>query len=101
MAKEFLSQRGVALREREFFKERLSETELRELLGATPPTEAFAWRSPRAKAMSLDPKSPPASDELIRLMLEVPYFIRRPMIHIGGETIFGFDRKRLEAALGG
>jgi len=32
-------------------------------------------------------------------MLEVPYFIRRPIIKIGGATVFGFDKKRLEALL--
>ena len=90
----------MKFRERDFFKKRLSELELRRLLDETPPAEAFAWRSPRAKAMALDAKDPPSNDELVRLMLEVPYFIRRPVIRIRGDTIFGFDRKRLEAALG-
>ncbi len=75
----------------------MSDAEFRKLLGATPPAEAFAWRSPRAKAMSLDAKSPPPGDALIRMMLETPYLIRRPMIQIGGATVFGFDKKRLEA----
>ena len=89
----------MSVRERDFFKERLSEGELRGLLGRTLPGEAFAWRSPRAKAMNLDPANPPSDDELVRLMLEVPYLIRRPVIRIGGETLFGFDRARLEALL--
>jgi arsenate reductase-like glutaredoxin family protein len=33
------------------------------------------------------------------MMLEVPYLIRRPIIRVAGETIFGFDRKRLEVVL--
>lgn len=98
-AKEFLSQRGVTLRERDFFADRLTADELSELLRATSPAAAFAWRSPRARAMSLDPKNPPSDQEIIRLMLEVPYLIRRPVIHIAGETVFGFDKKRLEALL--
>ena len=63
------------------------------------PAEAFAWRSPRAKAMAPDARNPPSNDALIQMMLEVPYLIRRPVIRIAGETIFGFDRKRLEALI--
>jgi len=93
-------QKGIRLSERDFFKERLSEGELRDLLGGTSLVEAFAWRSPRAKAMGLDSKRPPPDDELVQLMAEIPYLIRRPIIQISGETIFGFDRKRLERVLG-
>ena len=49
--------------------------------------------------MNPDPANPPSDDDLVRLMLEVPYLIRRPVIRIGGETVFGFDRARLEALL--
>ncbi|MDO8617237.1 MAG: ArsC/Spx/MgsR family protein [Dehalococcoidia bacterium] len=87
------------MRERDFFKERLSRKELLSLLGATPPAEAFAWRSPRARAMGLDPSQPPPDVELLRMMLEVPYLLRRPAMRIGGRTVFGFDRARVEAAL--
>ncbi len=75
------------------------ESELRELLGSIAPSDAFAWRSPRAKALSLDASNPPADAELVRLMLEVPYLIRRPIIKFGGETVFGLDKKRLETVL--
>lgn len=63
------------------------------------PAEAFAWRSPRAKAMEAHAVNPPSDEELIRMMLEVPYLIRRPIIRVAGETTFGFDRKQLEALL--
>ena len=63
------------------------------------PVEAFAWRSPRAKAIQADAVTPPSDEELIRMMLEVPYLIRRPIIRIAGETIFGFDGKQLEVVL--
>ena len=87
------------MRERDFFKERLTETELRDLLKGTKAAEAFAWRSPRAKSTRLDPDNPLPDGELVRLMLEVPYLLKRPVIHIGDETVFGFDKKRLEDAL--
>lgn len=89
----------MAVNERDFFKDRLSEAELRELLGETSPASAFAWKSPRARAMDLDPTRPPSDEQLVRLMLEVPYLIRRPIIRLGGRTYFGFNQKELEAAL--
>lgn len=49
--------------------------------------------------MDLDPTRPPSDEELVRLMLEVPYLIRRPIIRLGGRTYFGFNQKELEAAL--
>lgn len=98
-AKEFLAQRGHRIIDRDFFKDRLSEAELRRLLGGTPPGEAFAWRSPRAKALNLSPDNPPPDQELIRLMVETPYLIRRPIIRIGEGAFFGFSLKQLEAAL--
>ncbi len=89
------------MRERDFFREPLTEGELRELLGGRPPTEAFAWRSPRAKEMGLDPARPPSDDELVRLTLAVPYLIRRPVIRLRGKTVFGFDERSLEGLLSG
>jgi len=32
-------------------------------------------------------------------MLDEPYLIRRPIIRIGQETLFGFDRARVEGLL--
>jgi len=89
----------VGLRERDLFRQPLREDELRDLLGDVAPGEAFAWRSPRARAMHLDPANPLTDDELIRLMVAVPYLIRRPVVRIGGRTLFGPDQRRLEAAL--
>lgn len=98
-AKEFLAQKGYKTIDRDFFKDRLSEAEVRELLADTRPAAAFAWRSPRAKALNLSPDDPPPDDELIRLMTDIPHLIRRPIIRIGGHTFFGFNPKELTAAL--
>lgn len=86
--------------DRDFFKNRLAEAEVQELLRGTRPAEAFAWKSPRAKALNLAPDNPPPDKELIRLMMESPYLIRRPIIRIGQRTFFGFNQKEVEAALG-
>ena len=88
------------MHDRDFFKQPFSEAELRSLLGGTPPADAFAWNSPRARAAGLSPQDPPAGDELVRLMLETPYFIRRPVIRIGGRTLFGFNQRQVESLLG-
>jgi arsenate reductase-like glutaredoxin family protein len=87
----------MTVRERDFFKQPLSEAELLALLGETPPADAFAWNSPRARAMHLSRQKPPPDDELVRLMLDNPYLIRRPLIRIGGRTLFGFDQREVES----
>ena len=88
------------MHDRDFFKQPFSEAELRSLLGETAPADAFAWNSPRARAAGLSPQDPPAGGELVRLMLETPYFIRRPVIRIGGRTLFGFNQRQVESLLG-
>ncbi|HXG41294.1 MAG TPA: ArsC/Spx/MgsR family protein [Dehalococcoidia bacterium] len=89
----------MQVKARDFFRERLTADELRDILGEAPPPEAITWRSPRAKALGLDPANPPPPQELLRLVLEVPHLLRRPVIRLGGRTIFGFDRRALEEAL--
>ncbi len=89
----------MRLRERDFFSQPLSEGELRGLIKHTKPAEAFAWRSPRAKALGLKANDPPPDTELVGMMLENPYLLRRPVICIGGQVIFGFDQVKVEAAL--
>jgi len=89
----------VTLRERDFFSQPLSERELRDLLKDITPADAFAWRSPRAKAMGLAPINPPADAELLQMMLETPYLLRRPIIRIGKRVIFGFDKAKVEEGL--
>lgn len=88
------------MHERDFFKQPFSEAELRALLAETAPADAFAWNSPRARAANLARQDPPPDDEIIRLMLETPYLIRRPVIRIGGRTLFGFNQREVESLLG-
>ena len=88
------------MHDRDFFKQPFSGTELRGLLAGTAPADAFAWNSPRARAANLSQQGPPPDDELIRLMLETPYLIRRPVIRIGGRTLFGFNQRDMESLLG-
>lgn len=92
-----LSQQGVELEQRDFFKDGFSEDELRGLLGDTPPSEIFSWRSPSFKKTGLN-RDDLTEDDLVRLMLEEPRLIRRPLIQVGGHLIVGTDKKAMEEA---
>ena len=98
-----LSQRDVTIEDRDFFKEPFSEAELRGLLSGRAPADIFSWRSPSFKALGLskDAASGLGDDELVRLMLQEPRLIRRPLVQVGDELIIGTDAKALERALGG
>ena len=93
-----LLQGGVDLKERDFFQDRFSEAELRKLLGDRSPSELFAWRSPSFKALGVAAEDL-ADEELIRLMLQEPRLIRRPLIQVSEELIVGANRQALEEAL--
>lgn len=79
------------MEERDFFKDEFSEEELRELLGDTPPTDIFSWRSPSARTLKLD-RGDVSPDELIHLMAEQPRLIRRPLIRTGDRLFAGTDK---------
>ncbi len=93
-----LSQKGVPHRERELFKEPLSADELRALLRGRPVSDIFATRSPTYKKLGLADQN--LDDEAkLRLMVENPTLIRRPLIAVGDELVIGLDARRLEEAL--
>ncbi len=93
-----LSQKMDSFQERDFFKERLSQEEILELLGGRPVADLFSWRSPSFKALGLDPESLD-NDRLIALMLEEPRLIRRPFLKVGDQLLIGSDFKGLDEAL--
>ena len=92
-----LSQDGVELNERDFFKDSFTEEELRDLLGDTPPADVFSWRSPSARKLGLD-KDTVSPDELVSLMVDEPRLIRRPLIQVEGQLIVGTDKKAMAEA---
>ena len=67
---------------------------MRELLGDTPPADVFSWRSPSARKLGLD-KDTVSADELVRLMVDEPRLIRRPLIQVEGRLIVGTDKKAM------
>ena len=96
--REYLSQKGVAFQARDFFKERFSPQELRQLVGDRPPADVFSSRSPSAKAMGLEGKAL-TDDEMVALIVQEPRLLRRPLVKVGERLIVGANWKELEEAL--
>lgn len=94
-------QKDVELEDRDFFKERFTEGELRELAslaGGLP--NMFAWRSPSLKKMGLAGQEL-SEDQMLDLMLQEPRLVRRPLIKIGDRLLIGSSTKAIEEALPG
>jgi arsenate reductase-like glutaredoxin family protein len=79
----WLSQQSVALEQRDFFRERFSEDELRGLLGVRPVSDFFSWTSPSFRKLGLERDSLD-DDQLVAMMLDEPRLIRRPLIVVNG-----------------
>lgn len=104
--RELLVQNGVAITERDYFKEPFTEPELRALIDETVPDAAvgalFASRSPSLKKQGLD-AADLSDDRKLALMLAEPRLIRRPIIRLntpmGRRLIIGANLKTVAAAL--
>tara|TARA_B100000745_G_C19999736_1_gene339279 strand:- start:275 stop:613 length:339 start_codon:yes stop_codon:yes gene_type:complete len=92
------NQDGVEIIERDFFKDPFSESELISLIGEEDVKEVFSWNSPSFKKTGLS-KQELTSEKLIRMMLDEPRLIRRPLLKIGTELIVGNDRMAIQKAL--
>ena len=95
----WLSRGGVEPEERDFFKDRLSEGELRSILRGANVSDFFSWNSPSFKKMGLD-RDTLDDDRLVAMMLEEPRLIRRPLVLVGGVLFQGRDEAGLSRALG-
>ena len=84
--------------ERDFFAEPFTEDGLRAVLGATPARDAFAARSPKVKKLGLHLDAL-SGDELLKLMIEEPRLLRRPIVVIDGQLIPGASEKSLAGLL--
>ncbi len=87
------------LDERDYAKNPLSATELKELFKGLDPRDFLNHKSPTFKAMGLAGKKLTA-EQAIKLMAGEPNLIKRPIVVAGKEIIAGFDRDRYRAALG-
>jgi arsenate reductase-like glutaredoxin family protein len=88
----------VELDERDYAKQPLGLTELKELFAGLDPRDYINPKSPAFKAMGLKGKTLTAAQAL-KLMAEEPNLIKRPLVIAGKTIIAGFDRERLRSAL--
>jgi regulatory protein spx len=94
-----LSQAGVELDQRDFFRDPLSREELQELASIVTMDELFSWRSPSAKQYR-ENKDDLTKSDLIDLMMEEPRLIRRPItirIDDTSRHVLGGKKADLEA----
>ena len=91
-------QKGIELEERDYFKEPLTEQELLDLASLASLSDIFAWRSPSFKKMELTAEDLSEAD-MLRLMLEEPRLLRRPLTRVGDKLIIGSNQKVMEQEL--
>ena len=96
--RELLLQKGLEVSERDFFKDTLSEAEVRELASFAGAGNIFARRSPSLKKLGLADKDL-SDDEMIELMLQEPKLVRRPLLWVGGRLIVGGGNAAVEEAI--
>lgn len=80
---------GVAVEERDFFKDRLTVEEVRRLASLSSADEMFSWNSPSAREYR-HRRGRLLDEELIQLMATEPRLIRRPVLVRGDRVRFGY-----------
>lgn len=93
-------QKGLELEERDYFREPLSRDELLELASLSSLSDLFAWRSPSFKKTGLT-AGEVSEDEMLRLILEEPRLMRRPVARVGDKLLIGSSPKMIEQELAG
>lgn len=92
-ARAWLKEHGIAVRERELFKQPLSAAEIEDVIGPRQVTDVLSTRTTEYKARGLD-KGTHSDAELLRQMEAEPRLLRRPLLHNGEHLLIGFDQAR-------
>jgi arsenate reductase-like glutaredoxin family protein len=87
---------GVQLQERDLGKAPLSAEELEALIGDADIAAFLNTRTTLYRERNLKAK-PPTKAEAIKLMVQDPNLIRRPIVARGRTKVIGFDEERLRA----
>ena len=90
---------ALELDERDYAKQPLTESELRDLFKTTDPRDYMNPKSPAFKTMNLKGKTL-TPDQAIKLMAREPNLIKRPLTIAGRKVIAGYDRDQLRKAFG-
>jgi arsenate reductase-like glutaredoxin family protein len=88
----------VEFEERDYAKNPLDLTELKDLFKGRDPRDFLSTKSPAFKALGLRGKTLTA-EQALKLMAQEPNLIRRPLVVVGREIIAGLERDRLKQAL--
>ena len=91
-------QNGLDVTDRDFFKETFSENEIRDLAAMVGTENIFARRSPSLKKLGLADKEL-SDDEMVKLMLEEPKLVRRPLLKVGDRLMVSGSSAAMEAAI--
>jgi arsenate reductase len=83
---------GAELESRDLDKERLSETELHELIGDRDYREFLNTRNELYRTRGMK-EHPPSRAEAIKLMAKEPNLIRRPVVLRGSRIVLGVDEE--------
>lgn len=83
---------SVEFESRDLDKERLSQTELDQLIGERDYKEFLNSRNELYRAREMK-ENPPSRAETIKLMAKEPNLIRRPVVIRGSQVILGFDEE--------
>ncbi len=97
--KRLLAAAGHDLEVRSLLAEPWTTEELRAYFGNLPVTEWFNRTAPQVKSGAVVPERLDES-EALRLMLETPLLVRRPLMRVGEERRVGFDPTAVDAWIG-
>ena len=89
-SKSYLEKRGATLELRNLDTQRLSESELDQLIGKRDHREFLNTRNELYRSRKMK-DNPPSRAETIKLMAETPNLIRRPVTISGSQIILGYD----------
>ena len=90
---------GVELEERDYAKQPLKETELKDLFKEVDPRDYINPKSPAFRSLNLKGKTL-TSQQALKLMAQEPNLIKRPLTIGGRKIIVGFDRDQLRKSFG-
>lgn len=95
-----LGTKAVDVNERQYFKQKPTPEEVRELASRLPggAKELLSTRSRRYKELALAEKEL-SEGELITLLAEEPGLWRRPVVVRGDQVVIGYDARKLEELL--
>ncbi len=83
---------------RDYFKQRFSVEELRELLHSLNLSahDVLSTRAGKYREFGLDQREV-SEDELLQLMTDEPTLLRRPLVKRGSRSVVGFNQSELES----